>query len=481
MTKYPQGSTDIAVNKTRMNPSSAHGLRWDQIKDTYVRTGTLAGVAVGSSPGDILLPIHAQMKRCVLLNNGTVNYFLDPSDSTKKADGSASVLTGADGQVKVQVPKFYYNHSLKGNVHEWDIDEVQSPGLVVHPMFIKNGVEMPFRYVAAYEGVLYDTSAARYTNGLYLTASSTVFSSGAKTIAQAGRTNPFTMLEVGDKIVVSGTTNNNGTFTVSVAGDQTITVTEALTTETNAGTIIQTEVNWAADVLSSVSGKAPIVYGTRANFRTAAATRGSGWRQKDVYLASGLQLLNLIEFGSFYSQSMIGAGLTDWAVGWHAYNDYNPINKTGLSNAKGNTTFNVSGGDGVVGSYMTYRGIENWYGHIWKWVDGINVNANRAYLCNVDTQFADDTAVNYVDVGVDMINSNGWQSTLLNLASIFLPASVGASSSTKITDYYTQGGGWRVVRLGGSADDGASRGAFSLDATDASSNLNQSIGGRLAF
>ncbi len=226
--------------------------------------------------------------------------------------------------------------------------------------------------------------------------------------------------------------------------------------------IIQVQRDWTAstgDVLGSMSGKAPMNHGTRANFRAAAGNRGTGWRQQSFDLVSAVQLLYLIEYGSFYSQSEIGAGLTDWSGGvLIARNNYNPIEKTGLSNILGNATGSVSNGDGVRDSYMSYRGIENLWGHLWCFVDGININSNVPYVCNNDTQFADDTVTNYTSLGVTLANSDGYQVALEQIARGFLPVSVGGSSSTYITDYYYQAAGWREARLGGYAIDGPKAG-----------------------
>jgi len=67
------------------------------------------GTRVGDMALHASLPIQSKMKRCLLLDNGTVNYYLDPDDSTKKADGTAADLTGADGQYMVEIPEFYAN------------------------------------------------------------------------------------------------------------------------------------------------------------------------------------------------------------------------------------------------------------------------------------------------------------------------------------------------------------------------------------
>ncbi len=465
--------------------TTVYGVAWDEVDDTYVRTGYLTGIAVGSSPGNALLPIHEKMRRCIINDAGVVQYYLNETDSTKKIDGSASDLTGAAGQVMVEIPAFYYKHNYSGTTHSWSISKSAQAGYSLHPTFIKDGSNVANRYIGAYEGTLYDVSASIYTDGIYQTTVSCVFANADKSLTIASRTGVFSKLTVGDKIVVSGTAANNGTKTVaSLVSATKITISESVTDGTDAATIIQTEKNWTAttgDKLASVSGKAPINYGTRANFRAVAANRGVGWRQQDFYLASAIQLLYLIEYASFYSQSVIGNGLTDWSAAWPGYNDYNPINNTGLSNANGNATYNLSNGNGVVGSYMTYRGIENWYGHLWKWVDGININNNRPYVSNTRADFADDTSTNYTDIGVNLINAEGYQSTLVNIDTGFLPASVGASSSTKITDYYYQNTGWQVGLLGGCTDSGVLAGACYWTLDTAAANLNRHIGGRLAY
>ncbi len=463
-----------------------YGVEWNENLDTYSRTGSLKGVAVGSSPGNALLPIQAQMRGCLLNDAGAVQYYLDPTTRLLKADGSPSVLTGADGQVMVRIPKFYYRYYYQ-TAHRHDVALTPpDANFVVHPAFIKNGVEVDARYIGAYEGTLYDVSAGIYTDGIYQTAVSCVFANVDSSLTIASRTGVFSKLTVGDKLVVSGTTNNNGTKTVaSLVSATKITVSEAAVDETAAATVVQTQKDWTAttgDKLCSISGKAPINYGTRAQFRAAALNRGAGWRQQDYDLASAINLLILTEYGSFYSQSMIGAGITNVAD-WAAYNDYNPIAFTGNSNSIGNATGNIAGSTSALTEstkYLSYRGIENWYGHLWKWVDGININNNIPYVTNTQP-FVDDTATGYTNLGITLINTDGWQNTLHKQNRGFLPNSVGASSTTKITDYYYQAAGWRVVMLSGAAHYGAGAGAFCFYAYDASGAANRSISVRLAY
>ena len=93
------------------------------------------------------LPVHANIKGCLLLDNGTVNYYLDPTDWSKKADGTASNLTGADGQVMIEWPDFYYKVDMNGG------------GAGKHQIKISTGAlagytKVPKHYVSAYQAAL---------------------------------------------------------------------------------------------------------------------------------------------------------------------------------------------------------------------------------------------------------------------------------------------------------------------------------------
>ena len=469
------------------------GLTWNESTDAYERTGTLAGIAAGSSPGNASLSIQSRMRRCVMDNNGVIKYYLCATDSTKQADClTASVLDGTDGQVMVEIPKFYFRYSYAANVHHWDISPIPLPGFSLHPAFFKNGAEVDARYIGAYEGILYDNSETVYTSDYNPIAAHAVTvdvnnGAGKGTITEdADSGTIYAQLQAGDVIVVTGTADNNGTYVIeSIAGDDVITCTGIIAGGDGAEAtcvISAPAADTANDILSSVSGKKAFSGITRANFRLIAAKRGTGWRQQDFYLCSAIQLLYLVEYADFYSQSMIGAGLTDWAdATWNTYNAYHAINNSGLSNGDGDATANVSGGDGVLGSYMTYRGIENWFGHVWKFVDGFNINGNVPYVCNTDTDFADDTATDYVDLGITLHNADGWQNTLEQISQGFLPASVGASSTTKITDYYYQDAAWRVALLGGSATYGANAGGFFWYLNRVAAYVSASVSGRLCF
>jgi hypothetical protein len=79
-----------------------------------------------------------------------------------------------------------------------------------------------------------------------------------------------------------------------------------------------------------------------------------------------------------------------------------------------------------------------------------------------------------------MHNADGYQGTLELTGRAFMPASLtGGSASAKITDYYYQAAGWRVVLSGDYAINAAHDGAFSLAAHYALATVYRHCGARL--
>ena len=222
---------------------------------------------------------------------------------------------------------------------------------------------------------------------------------------------------------------------------------------------------------------------TRAETRTLAANRGSGWRQVDFYLLNAIQILYLVEYGSFNSQLKIGNGNVQVSAGYpisSGNQSDSPHSVAGKSNSIGNATGAVDSTTRDT-AWMSYRGIENFYGNVWKWVDGFNINNNQGYVTNIRTNFADDTATNYTALGSGMVASTGYQTNIQQIPFGFLPSAVGGSSSTYLTDYYIQTTGWVVAFFGGGANAGAFAGAFDWTLYYASSSVSRDFGARLVF
>ena len=392
------------VNKTY----TTCGVQWNESTNSYIKTTTV------ESPMEIdfnnTFP-WSEMRRCTLWDNGTVHYYLNATNSSLKADGTLADLSGADGQVMVEIPKFYYSYSFTGSTHHYNISRFNLTGFKVHNAFIKDGVEVDYRYIGAYEGSMWDASTGVMVPSANIT----------------------------DDMYASG------------------------------------------DKLCSVSGTYPKTNETRSEFRSMASERGVGWRQLDFDLYSATQLLYLVEYGDFDSQSTIGYGRTQLYGDTWSWIAGSCIGKCGKSNSDGDYTNSIAGNTND--AYMTYRGIENWYGNIWKFVDGINIHDYVPYVTNNASAWSDDTSVGYTNISVTLASAYGYQITLCDTDRGFFPASTG-TNSTYISDYYWRFFGWRTILQGGHAYGGANAafcGAFCLAADNAASDNYVMLGSRLAY
>jgi hypothetical protein len=98
------------------------------------------------------LDVHDSCK-VVLLQPGNENYpaELDRYNYNQYAQGGTAVLTGASGNVMLQIPKFYYKYSFGSNTHNYDVSLERKPGYEPHPAFYRNGAWVDYRYVGIYQ------------------------------------------------------------------------------------------------------------------------------------------------------------------------------------------------------------------------------------------------------------------------------------------------------------------------------------------
>lgn len=410
-----------------LGEDSLGSFTWD------ANTSSPAAVAGGPSV-PVVTAIHKGMKRCVINDSGVVQYYLDPADSTKKEDGSSSTLSGADGMVMVEIPRFYTKREVSGTQTTWSISAVPRSGFALHPAFTKDGVGVDYRYYGAYDACVFDVSLSSYISGL----------------------NRDDAVDNSPSVVV------------------------------------------ADDKLASVSGVFPIVGVSRTDCRTLASNRGTGWRQLDFTLFSAVQLLYLIEYQSFYSQNILGNGNTNVSGGYptqSANQTDSPHSEAGKSNSLGNASTDTT--SGAVSSsrnvaFMSYRGIENFYGNCWNWTDGIIVNpdgtasagAGAWWWTNKSADFSDTVKTNMTQITAGApTGSAAFVSAIAAVDNFFVATSVsGGSSSTYLTDSFTGStSADRAVNVGGTAAAGAIAGAFMLLAGGPASFRSRDISARLAF
>jgi hypothetical protein len=236
------------------------------------------------------------------------------------------------------------------------------------------------------------------------------------------------------------------------------------------------------DMLCSIAGAKPASGVTqnltRANSRTLAANRGAKWSLATIQSVSASQLLFLIEYASFNTQTAIGRGVCDIALGAG-----NESVVTGATTALGNSSGAAVGTNGLVS--ITYRGEENFWGDIWKWVDGLNIQTSSLhYAWIADKNFADDTTTGYINTGFTLAKASGYVSAFgyaNGFDWLFLPSAVAGSDTNPVGDYFFQdnaAAGFLVAQLGGFWNDGSAAGSCYWNLGNPSSGRDRSVGAR---
>ena len=249
--------------------------------------------------------------------------------------------------------------------------------------------------------------------------------------------------------------------------------------------------DFSADMLSSIANAKP-ASGlsqslTRANTRKTANNRGKGWEQAYAATVAASQLLMLIEYASFNMQSAIGNGaVSKTDDGSSSMTEY-----TGATVSLGNNSGMVVNANGV--QIVSYRGEENFWGNIWGWVDGMNIQNPNPFeagkygsLYVADHGFADDTGNGpYQNTGICPYYSSGYVSAFgysEQFDWLFIPAEISGNNAVPVGDYFWNGNsGWRVTRLGGRWTNGSSAGAFCWHFDTAASDRYRTIGGRSVY
>lgn len=218
--------------------------------------------------------------------------------------------------------------------------------------------------------------------------------------------------------------------------------------------------DFSADKLSSVANAKPCSgltqSLTRANARLLAHNRGNGWEQQTIQTVSLTQLLFLIEYNMFNMQTAIGMGATQKTDD----DSTNMAENTGGTLSLGNASGAVTNTNGI--QIVSYRGEENPFGNIWKFVDGINIMANGIHAVYVaDHDFSDKQSTgSYTDVGFALAKTSGYVSAFgysPDFDWLFLTSETTGNTSVPVGDYFIQNytgtddGGWRTVTLGGGA------------------------------
>lgn len=431
------GVTDIRAYLGMIETEDVLGITMDYKNKTCTRIAGAKNLTAGADFDKFSM--YGGRKRCNVSDGGTINAYYGDEGYTED---------GSNGQVMVYQPKFYYlvcpleydrqetgygYHLRKANYY---VSETQRAGFKLHPAFYdKNGNEVDYILMSAYEGCIYDTSANAYLKN--------------------------------DEQVMDASKDKFS----SIAG---------------------------ARPASGVSQNL-----TRPNIEQMAKNRGEGWHSFGIKTASMEQLLMIVEMGMMNLQTAIGQGVVNipWTTGSDTTSSY--AGATGSTASLGNGTGRATETTTYEGGVATkntadgktsicYRGVENFWGNIWKFAYGINFYCEvgkpfLGYVCK-DFNYAESKRTdNYENIGFALPSENGYVSAMgysTNYDWLFLPSEVKGNSSLPVGDYYYQNNTWdgyRIALLGGSWADGSYAGGFYWSLTDGVGFRGRTVGGRLVY
>lgn len=406
----------------------AYGVEWD------TASSSPDGVRVGNMQLHRELPVQSKMRRCLLDRDGGVKEYLD-----NELSWGGSYL---DYAVMTEMPEHWYKLYFNGTKFRMMLSEIPLPGYKHVDKF----------YISTYEARMYRT------DNLLCSAA------GAS------------------KLSDPNSINFRG-------GDNTA--------------------EWD-DTYRSLLG-CPVTNLTRDQFRQAARKRGSGWEMytygahKTLFWLFAVEYATLNSQKSFnvqkdangFSQGGLGLGptqMTDWAN----FNNANPLIPCGYTNEFGNSSGEKAyvvknSSDGTHATLMAnrYRGIENPFGHIWKYTDGANIQVTTgddglSILWTTDdpSNFSDSSYVGYDKKG-NICRTDGFaKKMLLGEDGDIVTTEIGGSSSTYWCDYYatnTSANRMQVIQVGGNADSETSAGLAYVSAGDPPSGAYRRVGSRLCF
>lgn len=436
-----QGGGGGGIDYTGLEDIYSYGVEWD----STVADPTLT--RIGNPLLHKSLPIQSQYKGCVA-NGAAINYYLDPNDWSKKADGGNSVLDGTDGTVRVHIPKFYGKSGVEGT-KRW----VRMSTIKMDDTWI----EIPEMLVDAYRSTV-DTTVSATPKAVSVVNTTTQFRGGGN------RTANDTYLETDKFRSDLGKPRTN----ISRANMRTY--------ATNAG----------SEMLCYEYYKWIFYWAWVIEYATLNSQK--------AYTA------DLTADG--YHQGGLGDGVTTWdGTNWNNYNGYYPLTPCGYCNDIGNFTGvkDLVIPETVVNDATTvasktfkvprWRGFDNPFGDIWTNLDGIILERTAAnqpssvYTTTDPTAFGDDnTAKGKMTVAGTEVAADGWTKDFdLGETGEIIPSVVGGSATTYMCDYHycnASSTALRTLVVGGSADNGGTAGLGFFSSLNGVGYASASVGFR---
>lgn len=232
----------------------------------------------------------------------------------------------------------------------------------------------------------------------------------------------------------------------------------------------------------SVTGESPKVSITRGAARTAIKALGTGFYQQDFAMFWTTRMLYLVEFANWNSQAAIGYGC----------GNNSSVQNTGASDSMTYHTGTMQSARTTYGVGVQYRWIEDPWGNVREWCDGIRFSVPPSgsstsntgiYMINNPENFSDTAPGTYI--GKRPTTSayiSDWSiPTATGFEYALYPSAFYGGEQTYIADVCNYGSGADALNVGGYYSKGQSCGMFSLNGDNSASYSGSYLGARLMY
>lgn len=423
-----------------------YGVRWAGTSSTSCeRLGDSVGLVANAYKGstdttvvndfDNIYP-WSGMKRCNVNESGDIlAYEGDPNFK----------LDGTNGDVMVEIPKFYYKRTKAGTIEEWWICGVKLPGYELHPLFMDDGKEMSKVFHSCYNASAYTDETdnkvkLRSASGDEPKTRTTMasFRTYARNKGSIWGMEDLTCISALQMLYLVEYANTNSQAMLG-QGCSKLRYLANITVAT------------AAESTNSVTlASNPFLVGQRIEIGTSLGSANVSTTARNVTAVSG----TTVTFDG--DPITVAVGNIVWNVA--------PLN--GTSDIIGNKSGWVKGENNYPDGKadVRYRGIEGFHGKNYRFIDGCNIKNRQTYYCGSMADYANLVYDGkYKAVGYTNANGDGWVKSLgydVNAPWVMMINAVGGSSNTYIPDYYYQNTGERLLLLGGYWYSGSAAGLF---------------------
>ena len=354
------------------------GLTIDYENKTYTRSQEAKYYSAGADFNKYVM--FGGRMRCNVDDDGRITAFY--GDSNYREDGS-------NGQVMIYQPKFYYNRIINKTSATQNGEAIESEQLILsprqglgfklHPLFFNKytGQEVPYVLISAYEGSVFNSNSSTYD------------------------------------------------------------------LEDSAN------VDFNSDKLSSIAGAKP-VSGLNKTFNVEnaeklAQNRGIDWHITNFECESANQMLEMVEFGSLNGQHALEGGVSNVTNNTRANCSAITGSTSILGDDSGAATETSCTVNGTVTVYtdpgkraISYRGMENPWGNIWRMIGGAYIYGDGALYGGQPCVLTRTTTgtLEYQPVGFNLPNTYGWISNFgkpnENFDWIYIPVKCGISANSAV-------------------------------------------------